>query len=239
MSESSAAPGLYTQVEPLTQARHQRLGFVGDGSYAFARSLVSVPASLSEMVLLQRHMPLVFAGEDRPVPIAVMGLEAAQGGLFIDAAGRWMPGISVPAFLRRYPFIAIPKPNGKELVLAVDLASDLVADDAPHPLFERGQPSDRAQAAFALATRLHHDFDAAREVGAALAEADLLVPQSAELTLADGRKIGLRNFRVVDEERLAALPDAVFLEWRRRGWLPAIHAHLMSQAAWTELARLA
>jgi len=44
---------------------------------------------------------------------------------------------------------------------------------------------------------------------------------------------------VVAEERLTALPDEVFLEWRRAGWLPMITAHLLSLRQWEALGRLA
>ena len=45
--------------------------------------------------------------------------------------------------------------------------------------------------------------------------------------------------RVVAEDRLAALPDDIFLEWRRSGWLPMITAHLLSLQQWKALGWLA
>ena len=40
-------------------------------------------------------------------------------------------------------------------------------------------------------------------------------------------------------ERLDAVSDEVFLDWRRRGWIPAIYAHLHSASQWGRLIDLA
>ena len=229
---------LYSKIEPLTFNRHRSVGFSADANYRFSRGAVSVPATLSELVLAQRHYPVVFAGDTIPIPILLLGIRDEDGNLFVDDNGKWLDHAYVPAFLRRYPFIARPKPDKKSLVLGADMASDLLVNGGEHPFFEDEQPTARAQKAFELSVRLHHDFEAAREFGMALAEMGLLKEQQAEVTLPDGvSKLKLTNFKMVDEAELGALADDTILEWRRRGWLPPLHAHLMSLANWTDLAR--
>lgn len=244
MAQNPHTPGgearLYSRTEVLSLQRHGHLGFAADGSYAFARSLVSVPASMSEIVLAQRHYPVVFAGDDWPIPVIVLGISEPGGNLFVGEDGHWEPHVYVPAFLRRYPFVAIPKKDSDQLVLAADVASDLIVDDGAHPFFVAGKPSERAERAFKLSVRLHGDFDGAREFGGALAEAGLLRQQRAEISFGGGTtRIEMTNFRMIDEAALGAMPDETILEWRKRGWLPPIHAHLMSLACWTDLARRA
>lgn len=49
----------------------------------------------------------------------------------------------------------------------------------------------------------------------------------------------IAGFKTVDPEKLDAVPDDVFLDWRRRHWLPPLFAHLFSAAyslPFTELA---
>jgi hypothetical protein len=48
----------------------------------------------------------------------------------------------------------------------------------------------------------------------------------------------LCDFQIVDEAKFNALPDDVFLDWRRRGWLPLVYAHLMSMASGAGLVEL-
>ena len=49
----------------------------------------------------------------------------------------------------------------------------------------------------------------------------------------------LHGFQIVDEAKFNALPNEVFLEWRRRGWLALVYCHLLSMAHWRGLAELA
>lgn len=230
---------LYRNTEVLTLQRHGALGLAAEGNYAFARDVVSVPASLSEIVLAQRHYPVVFAGAEAPLPVIVLGLSEASGNLFVAPDGSWAPRCYVPAFLRRYPFVAVPKPDGKELMLAADLDSELIVRDGPRQFFADGKPSEPARRAFDFCAKLHVDFHGARAFAAALAGAGLLRDQQAEINVAGTGRLKLTNFRMVDESKLDALPDATFLDWRRRGWLPPVHGHLMSLPSWSALARRA
>ena len=52
------------------------------------------------------------------------------------------------------------------------------------------------------------------------------------------KKINFSGFRIIDEQKLAELADEDFLEWRKKGWLPFIYAHLFSGAQWQRLTLL-
>ena len=234
------APGqLYGKTEVLSLGRHGRLGLAPEGDYGFAKALVSVPASLSEIVIAQRAYPVVFAGVEAPIPVIVLGLSEKTGNVFVDSENRWVDDLYVPAFLRRYPFIAVPKPGGSDLALAADVGSELIVKDGAQPFFENRKPSAAAKRAFEFCAKLHADFEAARQFGAALMEAGLLREHSAEVRVGAAGVVQLTNFKMIDEAKLDALDDEDFLGWRRNGRLPAAYAQLMSLASWTGLARRA
>jgi hypothetical protein len=238
--DKTPKPGqLYGKTEVLSLGRHGRFGLAAEGDYSFAKALVSVPASLSEIIVAQRFFPVVFAGADAPIPVIVLGVSDKTGNVFVDAEGKWAKDIYVPAFLRRYPFIAVPKPGGTELALAADLGSDLVVKDGVRPFFENSKPSEAARRAFNFCATLHADFEAARQFGAALKEAGLLRQHRAEVRVGATGAVQLTNFQMIDEAKLDALDDEGFLDWRRSGRLPAAYAQLMSLASWTRLGRLA
>jgi hypothetical protein len=238
-SEAGQAARLYETTEVLSLQRHGELGLAAERNYGFARGIISVPASLTEIVLAQRFYPVVFAGADTLLPVIVLGLSEGSGNLFVEPEGRWTTHCYVPAFLRRYPFIAVPKVGGKELMLAADLSSELIVKNGPRPFFADGKPSEEAKRTFDFCARLHADFEAARDFAGALAEAGLLREQRAEINFGGIGRLELTNFRMVDEPKFDALPDETFLDWRRRGWLASVHAHLMSLASWGDLARRA
>ena len=47
------------------------------------------------------------------------------------------------------------------------------------------------------------------------------------------------GFKIVRAERLDQLSDETFLDWRRRGWLAAIYAHIHSAGRGARLIELA
>jgi hypothetical protein len=59
------------------------------------------------------------------------------------------------------------------------------------------------------------------------------------VTLNSGKQMTLRDFNVVDEAKFNALPDDVFLDWRRRGWPHLVVCHLLSMANWSNLVEFA
>ena len=76
-----------------------------------------------------------------------------------------------------------------------------------------------------------NEFVVTQELAAALAKNGLLIERQAEVELNGGAgRFSLGGFNIVDEEKLAALGDDVFLDWRKRGWLAPIYFHLQSLA---------
>jgi hypothetical protein len=73
------------------------------------------------------------------------------------------------------------------------------------------------------------------EFSKAIANADILVDREAQLNVAGNKRINFSGFKIIDEEKLSKLDDKVFLEWRAKGWLPFLYAHLFSGAQWQRL----
>jgi hypothetical protein len=86
-------------------------------------------------------------------------------------------------------------------------------------------------------TRYRRQHRIALALGMALKEQSLLVEYRFNVTVM-GEAHNVSGCMVVAEDRLAALPDEVFLEWRAAGWLPMITAHLLSLRQWESLGRM-
>jgi hypothetical protein len=85
--------------------------------------------------------------------------------------------------------------------------------------------------AFEQQSQLTHAF--MRRVDAA----GLLIESGAKADSADGHRIDLRGFWIVDESRLRALPEATLKAWLESGDLGLIYAHLLSLGNLLELLR--
>ncbi len=229
-------PPLYGSLAPLTALQHGRLKLRPAG-YGFARHMPAVPLAVEEFPQAARHMGVVFATQPPHLPLAILGSGSAHH-LFIDAAGGWQPGVYLPAYLRRYPFLLVRLNAGsEEMALCVDAGAEQLSEAEGEALFdEAGKPSAAAQARFEFARALEGSFRRTHEFAKALAEMKLLAPAALHFEL-DGRPMRVDGFHAVQREALQALSPAQLAELRDKGWLEAIYAHLFSVAALQAVAR--
>jgi hypothetical protein len=238
----SSAPPLgsqlqfYQRPEALTPERHGNLRLKKDGDFGFARLSNAVAVTSTEFVAAMRSYPIVFSAKDAH-PVVVLGLE--QENLFVEADGHWRAGQYIPAYIRRYPFVFITHPDGKQFVLGVDRSSIMLTESGEgHLLFEDGKPSEITQQALAFCGAYQTDFGFTTAFGQALEEQKLLIDNQAQAQLPGGKLINLTGFRVVDCEKLASLPDAVIIDWHKRGWLALVQYHLASLDRFSALLEL-
>jgi hypothetical protein len=234
----------YSQPNALNLSAHAALRIKPVRHFDFARSTNSIPIAADEFVPAMFHYPIVFAGSadqslSAPIPVAVVGLQNGHN-LFISADGAWRPDTYIPGYVRRYPFALAKMPGRDDMVLAIDEKADLWSPTEGTPLYEDGQPSALAQRALQTCAAFERQSAAAQQFSLALAEAALLTDKQAEVRQSqDGPPFVFSGFRIVDEAKFNALPDATYLEWRRRGWIALVHAHLMSLRRWPGIAALA
>jgi len=228
-------PVFYTRPELLSVERHSAKSLAPALNQRFAQTTNCVPLNGVEFALSQRHYPIVFSDEAAPFPMAILGVRNAEN-LFLGGGGRWEDNTYVPAYVRRYPFVFMTGPDQKQFALCIDSASEFVIDGDSNPFFRNGQPADVTKNALAFCTSFQAEYEKTRSYAAALAEHKVLETRTADIDLGNGQKLIFGPFRVVDEAKLGALPNAVVADWLRRGWLAWTHAHLLSFANWTTLA---
>nr|WP_295377572.1 SapC family protein [Pseudoxanthomonas sp.] len=232
-ADASAWPLFYREPRVLSSVDHAgwRVRPTGAG---FAAASNSVPVVIGEFAAASRNYPLVFAGPDH-TPIAVLGVEAGRNRFVVEDA--WVEHAYVPAYVRRYPFVFVQTRDPEGYVLAIDAGADAViaSGEEGSPLFEDGQPSELTRQALQFCDTFTREDQATRRFTAALAEQELLIERSANIAFADGRRSSVDGFHVVDAEKFNALPDAVVLDWHRKGWLALVHFHLASLGRFNDL----
>lgn len=229
-----ALPVFYKDPHPLNAERHAKKSLRKKATFSFAATTNSVPLNAGEFPLAMRHYPIVFTATDPVMAVAVLGLRESEN-LFVSADGQWQRGCYVPAYVRRYPFIFLAGPEGRQFALCLDEGSDLIVDGGEQPFFDAGKPSDVTNRALKFCTVYQGQSELTREFATALDQRGLLIANRADATLKSGEKIALAGFRIVDEKKFNELPDDVFLEWRAKGWLMLIYSHLFSMRDWAEL----
>ena len=235
-SPNPQLPMFFRAVVPLDPNRHGRLHIRRDRSFGFARETNAVPVALHEAAAASADYPIVFGQKGQSAMLAIVGYRDREN-LFLDSDGGWRAGAYVPAFVRNYPFIFIETP-GSQFVLGIDPQAPMLGE-AGDALFNNSRQATAAlNQAIELCRSLFYSLKQTSEFVAALDEHGLLVDNSAHIEFKAGGAARLGGFRVIDPKKFDALDDAVFLDWRKRGWLAPIYAHLNAAGRWSRIVDL-
>jgi len=233
-------PGLplfYKSPAILDAERHKDKSLKKNFGPGFAGDANAVPLNMIEMPQAAPFYPIVFTGGETATPVAILGLRDNEN-LFVTDKKDWLQETYIPAYIRRYPFILVQSEDGERFTLCIDETDDIVLDDKSQLFFEDGQPSNLTKNAIEFCKSYQTAATQTEEFSKAIHEAGILADRRADANLADEQRVSLSGFRVIDEEKLAQLDDKVFLEWRKKGWLPFIYAHLLSNVNWQRLRNL-
>ena len=224
-------PLFYQTIVPLNRESHKALGLDPNRPpYGFAKGAHMIPALVEEFGAASRHLPIVFLpGATGPSPVFLVGLKSGRND-FVDEDGRWTAGY-IPAFLRRYPFM-FGEVKGRDPVVCIDESYAGLSAEGAEKLFD----DEGSETPFLRdkVTFVNNYFEAARRseiLGKRIQEHDLLRAISLEAKVPGGESTTVHGLLAIDEPKLAALPDATFLQLRKDGLIGPIYAHLLSLSA--------
>lgn len=224
-------PLFYRKPVPLSVERHGSKSITLERRFSFASGTNMVPLNAPEFPRAATAYPIVFTESPPASAIAILGLRQGQN-LFVDEAGAWAGGVYVPAYVRRYPFIFSTGPGADQLVLCIDESDETLVDssgaDGTQPVYDGQEATEVIKRMLDFCAAFHRQSLGTREFIDAMEERELFRPGTVTITADSGEQFNLRGFRVIDEAKFGALPDDVYLEFRRKGWLVAIISHLIS-----------
>jgi hypothetical protein len=224
-------PLFYNAVEPLNVTQHGKMKVRKLLKMGQIAKTHAIPLTVDEFTLVQRHYPIVFSIGEKPIPIALMGLNEGVN-VFMDEDGRALDAnLYIPAYVRRYPFLlARVRPDSDELSLCFDPTANAIGDfKEGEALFDGDQPSPATQAILEFCEQ----FEAAGQRTAAFME-DLIkssLLMDGEVAIQPegyAQPFIYRGFRMIDEEKLRELRGDELRKMNQNGMLPLIYAHLFS-----------
>ena len=233
----------YSKPEPLNNQAHGKIGLRRiDRPFTFAKDSQVAPLAVTEFSFAAVSYPIIFAGEKRQ-PLAVMGID--QTNMFIGANGFFDPGMYVPAYIRRYPFVLARDDAAEQLVVCIDRDAPMIGDLPDLPLFDpAGQPTEYTNNCIKFCNDYEVECRRTESFVQLLSDNDLFETKTATFTsqLPDGTSGPVQQIAEyigVSEDKLKALPDAKIRELIDNGALSQIYAHLVSLTCWDKLMSLA
>lgn len=236
--EADHMPMFYKNPVLLDGQKHQKLSLVKDFGLGFTKKSNAVPVNLIELPQVAHFYPIAFSNDGTATPVAILGVRNDEN-LFVDQKGNWEKDTYIPSYIRRYPFILTEVNNGESLSLCIDKSEGVTAENDNNPLFDKdAKPTELAKNAMEFCKSYHAASLQTQEFSQALAQSGLLIDRTAELTVKGNQKISFSGFQIIDEEKFNKMDDATFNEWRQKGWIGAIYAHLFSGFHWNTITGL-
>jgi hypothetical protein len=232
-----AFPMFYKKPEALTNKNHKDLRFDANAGFEFAKNTHVIPLNITELAAASRYYPIVFIGDDTPVPVAVVGLRKDEN-LFVDADGKWKADTYVPSYVRRYPFIFVTNEDQSQFSLCIDRSASHIVTKGGVPLFNGEEASEVTKNALEFCRIYQGEVQGSQTVSKAIADENLLTVNHANINLNSGEKLSVTDFKVVDEVRFNDLSDDKFISLRKSGAISAVYCHLISTGNWANLVEL-
>jgi hypothetical protein len=219
---------MFEQIVPVALERHRHKKIRNTTQFDYAAGFHIAYVTVHEFARAAATYPIVFL-EDKPNdgfrPVVLMGLQPGEN-LFVGTEGAWNASY-IPAMIRRYPFALSKGAEENRFVVCVDEASTLLSDTEGAPMFdEKGEPTQVIENVKRYLSELQQMDMLTQQFSRFLLTNNLLTPLNMRVNAAQARNI--TGCYVINEERLNAFSDALFLEVRAKGFLPAMYAHLMS-----------
>jgi len=235
----NSLPLFYKNPVPLDAQAHAKKSLKPNFGFGFTKGINAVPINLIEMPQICHFYPIAFSPDGNATPVAILGLRDSENLFLGEDGASWMEDSYIPAYIRRYPFIFSELPDNDQLTLCVDLDDSVIEENGEQPFFDKdNKPTDLANNALEFCKSYHAAAQQTMAFSQALAKSGLLVEREAQLNVAGGKRINFSGFQIIDEQKLSELDDKTFLEYREKGWLPFIYAHLFSGAQWQRMTKL-
>ena len=218
---------------------HKHLTLEQDDTFAHARTHHMVQVTVHEVARLGASYPIVFV-KDRDTGqfhlMAMLGLQPGEN-LFFSEDG-WRATV-VPQQFQSYPFsLTTTNDAPGNFKVVVDLAATVLGDKG-EPLFsEDGQQAEALKAKLAVLSRSADEQALTRAFVNALAEKEVLSPQSLTVKLNNGESRNLTGLYVIDEEKLNTLTTEAYEALRQQRFIGACYACIHSLGRIDTLIRL-
>lgn len=227
---SPSLPLFYKDLMPLNRRDHDKWRSRRIDTADWLIGQHAIPVTVDEFGMAQRHFPIVFSAGERPVPLALFGLNEGVN-VYVDDQGTVSNEIYIPAYIRRYPFLlAKLDPKSEVMSLCFDPSAKLLGEfEEGELLFEGEEPAEFIKGVMQFCERFEEAGMRTQSFIDELVKHDLLMDGEVAITQ-DGQEQPFiyRGFKMINQEKLREVRGDLLRTWNQNGMLALIFAHLLS-----------
>jgi putative transposase len=217
---------MFKNTEILDSTKHHALKLSPITEFSFAKQQNFAPISYTEIISASREYAIVFPKNidngKNALPVVLLGLTGTNH--FVDEQGQWK-GRYIPAHFRRYPFILGTSEQQDTFAVMIDTDSQYLSNEKGETLFgSDAKQTETLKQVVDFLSLFQKEAVLTMELVKTLRNAGVLIDQQIN----NKDQAVITGFEVVDPEKLNAIDDNQFIEWRKQGLLPLIYAHLAS-----------
>lgn len=219
---------MYENIVVVNSVTHRDTKIRPVPGYAFAKGMNSCAIQGPEFLEAAKFYPIVFAQSDEAItPVVILGL---TDNSFIGPEGQWETEAYIPAFIRRYPYILAEgmTQDGSYAVCIDKGYAGFDQEEGERMFDDEGKNTPFLDNAIGFLRAYQDQFQATKAFVSHIKDLNLFKKMDANITLSGGQKFTLRDFSMIDEEAMRALPDEVIVGLVRQGYMPWIYSHLYS-----------
>jgi hypothetical protein len=235
MSQAQAnLPLFYRELVAFDQDVHGKLAIPKQpADFHYAKATNIIPLLIHETGLALKSYPLVFLpGNDKEPPtLAAMVGIGDNINRFVDAAGQWRADTYIPAWVRRYPFLAVKTDDRQDAVLALDPSAELLKQKGGEPLMKNGEPSERLKDIVAFNQEFSAIAERTNAIVSALQAAGVLEEGSLKFAppgTPSEQAQEIKGFFIVSEQKLRTLSDEAVLKLHKADAFGLAYAQMLS-----------
>lgn len=219
-----------TKIVPLTVEEHADLKIMPTADFSHLKDQHILPLVVHEFVSVSSDLPVVFVkvGENEQlVPMAMCGLKPGDN-LVVGEDGRWMTAY-IPGIVTTYPLRVIPAgENRDQLALAIDEESSWVSREEGDALFNAdGSHTEYLEKRQDALSKYYEHNQITGGFVSMMNDLGLIEERNLSVEVG-GDQININGLFVISEDKLNELPAETFEDLRKRGFLPAIYAQMIS-----------
>lgn len=232
---------------PLNDKVHRTLCVKANNTFAQAREQHLIPITVDEVVDAATELPIVLVKNSSVGGFSLVAMMSLQAGKNLYCGEQEYPGIYAPRALRIYPLSLQGNPQSGQMEVCIQSNSPLLTEQSANSntestsqaLFDNnGNQSPYLQQQIKSLMQHAEQQEVTEAFINLLLEHELLHAQKVSVSLGKDNSISFDGIYMVDNAKLDALSDQIYLTLRKSGALQVIYAMQHSLKQLNRLARL-